>query len=555
LGRRPLRRPPAFGRHAELFQFARSVLLAYNRGLMTLIPSYFNLFDYFLGDGRLADIGRLTAIEFRGGRITYNELRREVDHWTGQIIACGIGEGDRVAMLLYDSPEFVACFLAAVSIGAVCVPINTFLPAEDVLFILSDSGARLVIAEDELEWKTDLGDPAFADKCTLLTVDTAARHYLDAKDDVEPRGSLPATTEQSPAFLLYTSGSTGAPKGVLHLHGAIPHTVSSYSSNVLRLSKEDRVYSSSRMFFAYGLGNSLSFPLAAGATVILDSERPTPGRIAKLFEEQRPSFFFGVPAIYRSLMEFRAAGNHVDVSALRKCVSAGEALPERVFEDWRREFGLPILDGIGSTEMLHIFISNAEQETRAGSSGRAVRGYEARLLDDGDREVDGGEPGNLWVRGASATPGYWNRPELTRATIRDGWVRTGDIYRRDGDGFYFHVGRSDDCFKVRGLWVSPIEVESALMAHEAVVEAAVVSDADENGLATARAYAVIRTEGDREGLEEELRRFVASRLPQYKVPSSIEFIAEMPRTSTGKIQRFKLRAAGRSYRSGGTDDQ
>ncbi|MFP5260327.1 MAG: benzoate-CoA ligase family protein [Blastocatellia bacterium] len=522
---------------------------------MTLIPSYFNLFDYFLGDGRLADIGHLTAIEFRGGRITYNELRREVDYWTGQIIACGIGEGDRVAMLLYDSPEFIACFLAAVSIGAVCVPINTFLPAEDILFILSDSGARLVIAEDELEWKTDLGDPAFADKCALLTVDTAARHYLDAKDDVEPRSSLPATTEQSSAFLLYTSGSTGAPKGVLHLHGAIPHTVGSYSSNVLRLSKEDRVYSSSRMFFAYGLGNSLSFPLAAGATVILDSERPTPGRIAKLFEEQRPSFFFGVPAIYRSLLEFRAAGNHVDVSALRKCVSAGEALPERVFEDWRREFGLPILDGIGSTEMLHIFISNTEQEARAGSSGRAVRGYEARLLDDGDREVDGGEPGNLWVRGASATPGYWNRPELTRATIRDGWVRTGDIYRRDGDGFYFHVGRSDDCFKVRGLWVSPIEVESALMAHEAVIEAAVVSDADEHGLATARAYAVIRTEGDREGLKEELRRFVASRLPQHKVPSSIEFIAEMPRTSTGKIQRFKLRAAGGGYRSGGTDDQ
>ncbi|HEX8091004.1 MAG TPA: AMP-binding protein, partial [Blastocatellia bacterium] len=251
---------------------------------MTLIPSYFNLFDYFLGDERLVDIGNLTAIEFRGGRITYKELRREVDYWTGQIIACGIGEGDRVAMLLYDSPEFIACFIATVSIGAVCVPINTFLPAEDVLFILSDSGARLVIAEDELEWKTDLSDAAFADKCSLLTIDTAARHYLDAKDDIDFRRSLPATTEQSAAFLLYTSGSTGAPKGVLHLHGAIPHTVRSYASNVLRLSKEDRVYSSSRMFFAYGLGNSLSFPLAAGATVILDPERPTPGRIAKLFE-------------------------------------------------------------------------------------------------------------------------------------------------------------------------------------------------------------------------------------------------------------------------------
>jgi benzoate-CoA ligase family protein len=522
---------------------------------MTLIPSYFNLFDYFVGDERLEEIGRLTAIEFRGGRITYNELRREVDYWASHIIASGVGEGDRVAMLLYDSPEFIACFIATVSIGAVCVPINTFLPAEDVLFILSDCGARLAIAEDELEWKVDLSDSAFSDRCSLLTIDTAARHYLDPKDDTDPRLSLPATTEQSPAFLLYTSGSTGAPKGVLHLHGAIPHTIRSYASNVLRLSSEDRVYSSSRMFFAYGLGNSLSFPLAAGATVLLDAERPTPGRIGRLFEEQRPSVFFGVPAIYRSLLEFRAGGNPVDVSALRMCVSAGEALPARVLDDWQREFKLTILDGIGSTEMLHIFISNTEQASRAGSSGKVVEGYEARLSDDNGREVDGDELGNLWVRGASATAGYWNRPDLTRETIRDGWVRTGDIYRKDADGFYHHVGRSDDCFKVRGLWVSPIEVESALMAHDAVIEAAVVSDVDENGLATARAYAVIRTEGDVEGLKEELRRFAGSRLPQYKVPSRIEFITEMPRTSTGKIQRFKLRAAGRRYGTGGSDDQ
>ncbi|HVG18456.1 MAG TPA: benzoate-CoA ligase family protein [Blastocatellia bacterium] len=522
---------------------------------MTLIPSYFNLFDYFLGDERLAEIGRLTAIEFRGGRITYDELRREVDYWAGYIMACGVGEGDRVAMLLYDSPEFIACFLATVSIGAVCVPINTFLPAEDVMFILSDSGARLVIAEDELEWKTDLSDSTFDDKCSLLTVDTAARHYLDPKDDVDSRRSFPATTEQSPAFLLYTSGSTGAPKGVLHLHGAIPHTVRSYSANVLRLSAEDRVYSSSRMFFAYGFGNSLSFPLAAGATAILDSERPTPDRIAKLFEEQRPSVFFGVPAVYRSLLEFQAGGSRLDASALRMCVSAGEALPARVFEDWRREFGPVILDGIGSTEMLHIFISNTEGAARAGSSGRAVEGYEARLLGDDGREVRGEELGNLWVRGASATAGYWNRPELTQETVRDGWVRTGDIYRKDGEGFYYHVGRSDDCFKVRGLWVSPIEVESVLMAHESVVEAAVVSNADENGLATVMAYVVIRTDGDAEALKEELHRFAGSRLPKYKVPSGIEFITEMPRTSTGKIQRFKLRAAGRRHRSGGSDDQ
>jgi benzoate-CoA ligase family protein len=514
---------------------------------MTLIPSYFNLFDYFLGDERLSQIGPLTAIEFRGGRITYNELRREVDYWAGHIIACGINEGDRVAMLLYDSPEFIACFIATVSIGAVCVPINTFLPPEDVMFILSDSGARLVIAEDELEWKADLSDSTFSDRCSLLTIDTEARHYLDPKDDIEARRSLPATTEQSHAFLLYTSGSTGAPKGVLHLHGAIPHTVRSYAENVLKLSIKDRVYSSSRMFFAYGLGNSFSFPLAAGATVLLDSERPTADRVAKLFEEQRPSVFFGVPAIYSSLLEYRAGGGTVDVSALRMCVSAGEALPARIFEDWQREFELAILDGIGSTEMLHIFISNTAQSFHAGSSGRVVEGYEARLMDDGGQEVERDEMGNLWVKGASATAGYWNRPDLTRETIRDGWVRTGDIYRKDADGFFYHVGRSDDCFKVRGLWVSPVEVESVLMAHGSVIEAAVVSDIDENGLATARAYVVIRIDGGEEELKEELRRFAGSRLPQYKVPSVIDFITEMPRTSTGKIQRFKLRAASRRF--------
>ncbi|HSF22923.1 MAG TPA: benzoate-CoA ligase family protein, partial [Blastocatellia bacterium] len=348
----------------------------------------------------------------------------------------------------------------------------------------------------------------------------------------------PLTTRESPAFLLYTSGSTGAPKGVLHRHGSIPHTVESYSNNILRLTNRDRVYSSSRLFFAYGLGNSLSFPLAAGATVILDPARATPERIATLFEEQAPTVFFGVPAVYLALLEHRAKGGALNTSKLRLCLSAGEALPARIFEDWQREFGLTILDGIGSTEMLHIFISNREGKARGGSSGKTIPGYAARLVDDHLLEVEG--LGDLWVRGSSATVGYWNRPELTRETIQDGWVRTGDIYRREQDGFFYHVGRSDDCFKVRGLWVSPIEVEGALLAHDSVSEAAVVSAVDNAGLATAKAYVVIRGE-KQEGLKNELISFVGSRLASYKAPSQIEFINEMPRTATGKVQRFKLR--------------
>ena len=505
---------------------------------MTLIPSYFNLFDHFLGDERLNTIGARTAIEFRGGRITYSELRREVDYWTEQISNAGVREGDRVAILLYDSPELISIFLASVSIGAIAVPINTFLLPEEVGFILGDCGARVAIVEEELEWKAHI---LSSDECTVLVIDTNCCQHLEPKDEIAPRPPLCGTTLASPAFMLYTSGSTGTPKGVLHRHGAIPVTVRNYSENILRLKEGDRLYSASRLFFAYGLGNSLSFPIAAGATVILDPERATPERVARLFEEQMPTVFFGVPAVFNALLEHSRKGATLDVSSLRLCVSAGEALPARIVEEWRERFDLPILDGIGSTEMLHIFISNSEDSIVPGSSGKLVDGYSAKLVDEQGSDVATGEPGNLWIKGESATAGYWNRPELTAATIREGWVMTGDVYRVVEDGFFFHIGRSDDCFKVRGLWVSPIEVENVLLLHEAVAEAAVVSAKDADGLATVKAFVVIRQDMDREGLLDELRGFVSSRLPQHKVPSRIQFLRELPRTSTGKVQRFKLR--------------
>jgi benzoate-CoA ligase family protein len=503
---------------------------------MSVDPSRFNLCGYFLGEERLHQVGDRTAIQFQNVRITLNELRGEVDYWADQLVARGVAEGDRVALLLYDSAEFIACFLATVSIGAICVPMNTFLSADDVAFILSDSGARLAIVEGELETKLNQrGD------CSILRVERSKPYSLHRGDKLR-RSAVANTTRETPAFLLYTSGSTGAPKGVLHRHGAIPYTVETYAATVLRLTNEDRIYSSSRMFFAYGLGNGLSFPLAAGATVILDAERPTPEHLAKLIAEQSPTVFFGVPTVYLSLLEFRGRGGSIDFSKIRVCISAGEALPAKIFEDWRREFGLTILDGIGSTEMLHIFISNREGKARAGSSGSVVEGYAARLLGDNGEEVGETDPGNLWVRGGSSTSGYWNRPDLTEFTINDDWVRTGDVYRRDEQSLFYHIGRSDDCFKVRGLWVSPIEVEGVLMSHDAVSEAAVVSAFDQTGLATARAFVVIRHSERGEALADELRKFASSRLPQYKVPTQIEFIEEMPRTSTGKIQRYKLRA-------------
>lgn len=430
------------------------------------------------------------------------------------------------------------------------MPINTFLSSEEIAFILSDSGAGVIVVESELQKKV----PSI-ENLKLLAVETANR--LKSNGTSETTGELPiaATTRSSPAFLLYTSGSTGTPKGVLHVHGSIPHTVENYSANVLNLTGEDRIYSSSRMFFAYGLGNSLSFPLAAGATVLVDTQRPTAEHLANLIAERKPTVFFGVPAVYLSLLEYRAKGNHLDFSGVRLCVSAGESLPQKIFEDWRREFGLTIYDGIGSTEMLHIFISNSEERVRAGSTGTVIPSYEVRLVDDTGDETGPDQPGNLWVRGESATAGYWNRPELTEQTIKDGWVRTGDVYRRDEEGFFFHIGRSDDCFKVRGLWVSPVEVESVLVSHPSISEAAVVSSIDELGLATARAYVVIR-QGERgDELKEEIRQFAGSRLPHYKVPTQIEFLNEMPRTSTGKVQRYKLRAEAVRALLGGSDEE
>jgi benzoate-CoA ligase family protein len=527
---------------------------------MSGYPSQFNLGDYFLGEDPLLQFGNGTAVEFRDNRISYSELRAEVASWAQTLLNRDVNKGDRVALLLYDSPEFIACFLAIVSLGAVCVPINTFLPQRDVAFILSDSAARLLIVESELQDRVMVSNESEA-QCAILKVDAQTRTLCGeagARADTRVRPYVVDTTRETPAFLLYTSGSTGTPKGVLHLHGSIPVTVEYYASHVLRLTEEDRVFSSSRMFFAYGLGNSLSFPLAAGATVLLEPERMSTERLARFTEDRKPTVFFGVPAVYLSLLDYRSSGRRVDFSSVRLCVSAGEALPAKIIEDWQREFGLTILDGIGSTEMLHIFISNREGNSRAGSSGTVVEGYDARLMDDAGQEVNANTLGNLWVRGGSATAGYWNRPDLTEAAIVDGWVSTGDIYRRDEDEFFYHVGRSDDCFKVNGLWVSPIEVESVLVSHDAVSEAAVVCEVDANGLATARAYVVIRQaecpDVLEDALEDELRKYACSRLPQYKVPTHIEFIEEMPRTSTGKIQRYKLRE-GSVHLTGGTDDK
>jgi benzoate-CoA ligase len=488
-------------------------------------------------------------------------------------MALGVNSGDRVALLLYDSPEFIYRFLATISLGAISVPINTFLNSEEIDFIIQDSGARLLITDkalakklkrsgsdnemvkifvfDDLERVEKIGEADFqadfqtdfqadADAAKVLTSRPACADSENALADADAAKVLPHTNKDSAALLLYTSGSTGTPKGALHSLGNIAAVIEGFGRKVLQLNSSDRVFSASRLYFAYGLGNSLTFPLAAKASVILTSERPTAAIIARIFENQRPTVFFGVPAVFRALLDMHLNGSRLDTSSLRMCVSAGEALPATIFEEWQKVFGQTILDGIGSTEMLHMFISNQQEEAKAGSSGKVVEGYEARILDDIGNAVAVGEQGHLWIKGNSAMLGYWNRQDLTANVLRDGWMRTGDVYRQDAEGYYFHLGRSDDCFKVKGLWVSPVEIEAVLIQHPEVQEAAVVASLDENDLATAKAYLVIRNISAT--LKEEIFEFAKARLTLYKTPTQYEFVEEMPRTSTGKIQRFKLRS-------------
>jgi len=316
---------------------------------------------------------------------------------------------------------------------------------------------------------------------------------------------------------------------------------------VLRLREGDRLFSSSRLPFAYGLGNAFTFPLLSGLTTILGREKPTPEVIARVFQDYRPTIFFGVPVVFRMLLEHHRTSRALDTSSLRLCISAGEALPTQLGEQWQKTFGVEVLDGIGSTEMLHMFMSNHEGDVRYGSSGKLLKGYEAKLVDHDIHPVAPGAEGNLWVRGASAAKRYWQRPEISAQTFVDGWVRTGDLYRQDTDEFWWHMGRSDDCFKPTGQWVSPVEVEGVLIRSEHVRAAAIVEGFDKDGLSCVCAFLVCANESDsEERIEQSLRQSCESALPRFKQPRRYIFVSELPYTATGKVQRFKLRAQLRS---------
>jgi benzoate-CoA ligase family protein len=517
------------------------------------VPQAFNAADYFVDRHLREGRGGRIAIECEDQRVTYSQLSDRVNRLGNALRdTLDVRMEERVLVLLPDVPEFAYCFFAAIKIGAVPVPVNTLLRPNDYEFLLNDTRARVAITtESLLHLIQQIPGEGLAFPKSILVVGTAPEGALSFSELLASHSAdlAPAPTcTDDVAFWLYSSGSTGPPKACIHLQHDMVTATEQYARNILDIRESDRFFSVAKLFFAYGLGNALYFPLAVGATAILWPGSPSPRNIHDVIERHRPTLFFSVPSNYAALMDFQSKDSGFDLSSVRLGVSAGEALPASLCQRFTECFGFELLDGIGSTEALHIFVSNSPGAVRYGSSGRAVPGCEVKILDDEGQPVAAGEIGNLWVKSDAVCAAYWNRHHRTKQTIEGHWISTGDKFHQDGDGYYWFDGRTDDMLKVSGAWVSPSEIESVLMEHSAVAEAAVVATKDKDGLTKPIAWVVLKEGfiGNAE-LAASLQEFVVSRLPNYKRPRCVEFVSELPKTATGKIQRFKLREAALNF--------
>lgn len=479
------------------------------------------------------------------GSITYGELEGRSNQFARLLEKLGIEREQRMLLCVHDTIDFPTAFLGAIKAGVIPVAVNTLLTSGDYEYMLNDSRAPLAVVSAAL---LPLFEPLRERVPTLqrILVAGGARNDPDAlaprlSEQPDTFSVVPTTADEA-CFWLYSSGSTGAPKGTVHLHGSLIQTAELYARPILGIEEGDVVFSAAKLFFAYGLGNGLTFPMAVGATAVLMAERPTPAAVFERLRSHQPTIFYGVPTLYASMLASPDLPARADLR-LRRCTSAGEALPEEIGKRWAAHFGVDILDGIGSTEMLHIFLSNRPGDVRYGTTGRPVPGYRVRLVDDEGEEVAPGEAGELQISGPSSAAGYWNQREKTRTTFLGTWTRSGDKYTQTPEGYFVYAGRSDDMLKVSGIYVSPAEVEATLITHEAVLEAAVIGRADEDQLIKPMAYVVLKPgRSASEELAAALKAHVKGLLAPYKYPRWFEFVDELPKTATGKIQRFKLRA-------------
>jgi benzoate-CoA ligase family protein len=493
------------------------------------------LLDGVLDSGRAEAVALITE----DGDVTYGGLARMVAAVASYLRELGVEREQRVLMVLDDSPAFHALFLGAMRIGAVPVPVNPMDRVDNHVYYLEDSYAKVVVIEDSLTESRDALLAARPDVHLLLQSEVAGIGAADLAPPLE-------THDDDMAFWLYSSGSTGRPKGVVHSHRDIAVTIENYARPILRVSAEDVCYSTTKLFHAYGLGNSLSFPMSAGAAAVLIRGPAAPDRILGVVDERRPTLFFSVPALYAAMARSPVAAS-TDFSSIRACVSAAEPLPAAVLQRWMEVAGVPILDGIGSTEMLHIYCSNTLDDLAPGTSGRPVPGYELRVVDEAGRDVPAGEPGDMLVRGESCASLYWHQREKTRRCMRGEWFYSGDRYVQTQEGRYIYQGRADDMIKVGGLWVSPADVEACLTRHPSVTESAVIGVLVED-VSRIKAFVICSSPpADSDALADELRSWCKTNLRRYEYPHLVEFVDDFPRTATGKIQRFKLREAEQAH--------
>jgi benzoate-CoA ligase family protein len=510
------------------------------------VPRALNAAVAYIDGAVAAGHGDRTAYVCEGERVTYAELATRVNRAGNVLASLGVEMEQRVALLLPNTPDFVAAFFGAIKLGAVPTPISTAVTPAEQEFLLNDGRARALVASEAV-WaplrarRTEMpflrhvllvdGDPG-PDERDFRALTAAAPDTLTAAP----------TTCDDVAFWLHTSGSTGTPKWAMHLHRNMLYAEQLYAAPFIGLTPRDVVLSGGPCFHAYPLGLTTYFALRAGATVVLNPQRTTPARMFQLIKAHDVTVFVGVPTLYAQMLHAAEAGEPADLSSVRLCLSAAEPLPADLYRRWRERFGVEILDGIGTTEALHVFISNRQGEVRPGSSGRVVPGYEVRLLDEAGAPVPAGEIGNLAVKGGSLFAGYWNRHETTRRVLQGEWYLTGDKYSQDADGFYWYRGRTDDMLRVSGHWVSPAEVEAALIAHPSVLEAAVVGKQDADELVKPKAFVVLRPGVTPSAtLAEELQAHVKTTMAPYNYPRWVEFVSGLPKTATGKIQRYKLR--------------